>query len=1237
MSRVYTNSSMSNRDDHNLAGTSNGAVGVGAGGIASAASDASLGVIDGDDEEYVVPNEPGERKRKLELEDSDDEFAANVASAISNTSKRPVQKSEEVHSQMSSVEELPSMHFSSKPKKSKKKKKKRHKRRDESINVDSITVSAPLSSQILPPTNPTAAADLLGGASAAMTYPSTAMAAIPLSSPFYGVDPYMMMTYPTRTGGRGLSLYGTAGMPTSEPALLAPYLSQHAAMLPTQRLLQHQEYHHQQTVDISHQHPPDYHRQAIQHRQHELSQFEDPSEQVHNDGDGDHHHDIRSQDIVGDGSGEGNDTEGGIFDDADDDYTFGIPRRHPEYSMVPQQPQATLVPRAPMCSQQEVGRIYRPKRDDIITHETPSQQEIANTLSKVNRDGDDSSGAKDNDAVFVTAKPETTPITSDDKQKSSPGKRKKPSKPSRRVLFSKKEQDAADSLLKGKIDLLHVLPDEDCRFLGENFWIFTLQQLEFVLKQPSVGGKQRERLNESSSDDKTGGLSGATNTGSESSRSRANETGRDLRNELLEKLVASELLNDARDKILPDELETRRGGASGSAKSDQVKDPGSASIEENQPVPKIRVIPEPSFSCNGKAEAGATVLPETGSSGDVTSLQSTKALSTVAPSDCQKVEVISTAADVAMVPSNSTIKIDSTETLSPKTSESMKVNPTEDKSEASEADATETLTPKASEKIESYPMKQSSSDLPSRLDKELGQKAPSSIRFLTNPEVFKAAEARLSSWMEAINHWRSKNENTDDVDLAKQFPLDGPLSCLFPTCARRFVASVRLRYARDFLILKKTETGVVVDMLHLWRQKCNLSNASNLPLAKHLFSIHMRIETGLGSVPHADSDTRDWMRSQLVVLTGAAKDFVVAGQRILSATEFIEKRTKELSSGLIEWRIEKGLPPLKGSGSVAMISGWKAIVKEAIDVEDGDGSVLSGIDFEKEVQNEIYYSREDKKPKLLKSQDEKKQKTTNVPENFKGLAVEKALNSPDFLSSVFKEKRLKIFLSVGIRTAQELLDADKNPTSPLVKAVVRTRKGTDEDSVRPESCVRLIYDWCQRVNKKLGEIEEKTRSKAKPSTKSQADLTRKSSPVKTSGKNKEPFDTLSASTRSFLSSIGIVSAEDFLSARTTDIANEFILWRQQRDMTELKGLGAIASVSGWKAIVRKAANSAGMDGIAKLAPKSSSIETKQTRKSVSSKKSANKEATDCDVLFGMSRRRFAVRGGKIGLMISVVF
>ena len=236
-----------------------------------------------------------------------------------------------------------------------------------------------------------------------------------------------------------------------------------------------------------------------------------------------------------------------------------------------------------------------------------------------------------------------------------------------------------------------------------------------------------------------------------------------------------------------------------------------------------------------------------------------------------------------------------------------------------------------------------------------------------------------------------------------------------------------------------------------------------------------------------------------------------------------------------------------------------------------------------------------------------------------------------------KEKRLKIFLSVGIRTAKELLDADKSPTSPLVEAVVRTRKGSDENSVRPESCVRLVYEWCQRVNKKLDEIEKKTRSKVMPLVKSQTDQTKKSSPARTSGKNKEPFDTLSASTRSFLSSIGIVSAEDFLSARTTDIANEFILWRQQRDMTELKGLGAIASVSGWKAIVRKAANSAGMDGIAKLAPKSNSSDTKQARKAVSSKKSANnsKDAADCDVLFGMPRRSFAVRAGKLVVIFSL--
>lgn len=67
----------------------------------------------------------------------------------------------------------------------------------------------------------------------------------------------------------------------------------------------------------------------------------------------------------------------------------------------------------------------------------------------------------------------------------------------------------------------------------------------------------------------------------------------------------------------------------------------------------------------------------------------------------------------------------------------------------------------------------------------------------------------------------------------------------------------------------------------------------------------------------------------------------------------------------------------------------------------------------------------------------------------------------------------------------------------------------------------------------------------------------------------DPFELLSTVTKEFLTSIGITTAEQFLGTRTTDIAADFVTFRKEKGMPELKGLGSIASVSGWKANCRK--------------------------------------------------------------------
>jgi hypothetical protein len=509
--------------------------------------------------------------------------------------------------------------------------------------------------------------------------------------------------------------------------------------------------------------------------------------------------------------------------------------------------------------------------------------------------------------------------------------------------------------------------------------------------------------------------------------------------------------------------------------------------------------------------------------------------------------------------------------------------------------------------------------------------------------AFEAAEAKLESWKKSIVQWREAN-NAHPKSLNKdQFPIDGPLSCLFPVSAIRFALSANIKNAYDFLSLKKTETGSIVEMYRLWRRKCELSDVGPLPLAKQLLGVGARIEAGIGSMPHADKATMEWMGGPMVVLTGAAKDFIITDSKMYSAIDFVERRTKELANMLEEWRIKKSLPPLKGTGKVAMISGWKALIKEAMDVASDEGRIISGVDFAKDVE-----SLSPSRPEAKKQKTEKQADTKKIPKKFKKKRapnIEAALASAAFLKTLFKEDKIVVMASVGIKTAQDLLDAQKQQDSPLVKAVINMRTGAagPTGSIEPSSCVRLIYDWCQRVKQKVDEIEsgkpEKGKDKdkgaektPKATSKSQTTISIVKKP--TSG---DPYDALSQSTKVFLSTVGITTAEQFLASRTTDVANKFITYREDRKMAILKGLGAVASISGWKALVRKAAKDTGNADLAalnagrnagiKLQRKSNTSERTKT-KPAALEKPTIKEKSDRGVLFGLPKKEFSVLGGK---------
>jgi hypothetical protein len=863
----------------------------------------------------------------------------------------------------------------------------------------------------------------------------------------------------------------------------------------------------------------------------------------------------------------------GIFDDADEDETFDIEAYAPP-------PAATVI---------------RPDLVDIIMG-SPGKGKFALKLE------------------------------SKDEGKSEK-KRKKSLKTRAKLFIAKKEQDAAMQTVSGKVDLLKILPEEDCRFLGENLWVFTLQQLECIINE-------------------SGGTNGSRN----------------LRRELIDKLARSKLVNYHKEEgpeAGPNNSTAKPPG--GSVDVDEKGPVDSNQPPSSKPAMKGSSLAPPTSKSN---ESGDGLGPESQSQSAVdvapvasTAMTSESGSETPVPASAD----IKSEFGIAEVPGNPTVVAvpspppnsigvtevaSSSNTISKNLEDKTAEDKTDTKDESSSQVAASTTPIESAEKPN---MNGSEKAPPSAETKP--KESESDKKYL------EAAEVKLESWKSAIEEWRKESNTNDAALMEEQFPLTGPLSCLLPVCALRFFASVPIKTAFDFLSIKKTETGVVIDMLQLWRSKCNLCDVGRLPLAKHLIGLAARIEGALGAIPHCDADTTEWMAGPLVVLTGAAKEFLIDEAKMYSATDFIDRRTKELSEILISWRIAKSLPPLKGTGNVAMISGWKAIVKDSMDIETGHGSVVTGVDFAKEVEvDETLVAREEKKARLGPSDDKKKVKR---PQKSRKPEVELALNSPSFLSSIFKDEKLTAMTSVGITTAQQLLDAEKKQDSPLIQTVIKMRSDSLKfvGSIQPNSCVRLIYDWCQRVQKKLDEIEAgKAKPLPKPLSKPVAKLPSGSSKQastekpekKSSGPprkgHKTPWDALSSSTVTFLSTMGISTTQQFLQTRTTDIANAFVVWREMHKMEVLKGLGATASVSGWKSQVRKVARSVGLADVAALHPYPSGsappvpVIVSTSSKSTDFERPLIRELTEKGLLHGLSRRKFAVRRSKeVAERLLVVF
>jgi hypothetical protein len=765
---------------------------------------------------------------------------------------------------------------------------------------------------------------------------------------------------------------------------------------------------------------------------------------------------------------------------------------------------------------------------------------------------------------------------------------KRKTRPTRRVLIAKKEKEQATNLLQGVGDLLEWLPKEDCKFLAESFWIFTKDQLRWVLTQSQ--DQEEGLVPDGTSKDATPGVKASQ-----------------LRGEILVKLATSKLLRPAaalQDKSAEvDKAPKEVFGTVAAADTKSESTPAELSTELDKPNMDTNVATQASKS----AEVSSTHEAATGTA--------------VVGGEAQSGSFV----------------------------EKNEVNKSEGNPELA-IDAVAAAV--------------------SKLDE--GDR--------------RAAEARMESWRELIAKVKTQQS------IEKQFPVDGPIAFLFPVATQNFLASIPIKYLHGFLSLKKTETGAICDMFRIWRLKCNLSDMASLALGRHLTSIASRIGLALSSRPIVDGDTRQWMLDPIVVLTGAARDFLVTDQKMYSASEFVEVRTKDLAMKLEEWRDRLGMVSLKGSGKVAMISAWKAGAKEALEAEKDFGKVLHDVDLEAEALSAaddeapgpVLPEPVASGPKLTATKVAAKsmgQVTQHPPASTKaepGMPLETdrhlkyTLHSTMFLQDILGKATSELLSSANVKSAAELFDAEKTEGSPLHRAVI------DANRARSLSeCKGVIDSWCQSLKTQLDLFRANLPAVAPPPPKSAPTATlppkraatpppkstkpppQKKAKIKAAVDSRpivprrtttarsfgDPFDGLSNVTKRFLATMKITTAEKFLSSRTTDISVNFVDWRIKENMPELKGLGAIASVSGWKAQVRKFAKEMGLQDLADMEPANKASWGKEARE-VSRKEgkeaprrkvrmkpppSSGHTLSHEDVLFGNSRHLFAVQdeSGKI--------
>lgn len=413
--------------------------------------------------------------------------------------------------------------------------------------------------------------------------------------------------------------------------------------------------------------------------------------------------------------------------------------------------------------------------------------------------------------------------------------RKKAPHPTRRVLYAKKEREAAMKLLSDHHDLVDYLPLNDCHFLAERLWIFTPSQLANLI--------DARNSHECQSDDP--------------------HKARDLREDLINELAKKYFIESN-----PDYSQNRREVGERSRCSESQEDPAQ-DIAMRHDSPRY-------------SESNEAVRPPDKGNSDLTS--STLAGASGRHEQPNTNEVV-TELDELSCKSRNPFNMPVCQTMQTKEICSVLLN-------------TETTDSKTVIRKTSMAGDERMVGIPNWTDFLEPQQ-----EFVDIPIVDKfveRAEITLEEWSRSLKSGIKSNSTE------KRFRLEGPISSLLPNATLNFLRTAGVQTVFELLSLRRTETGAICDMLRVWRDMCGLPELNHLALAKHLLGVSWRLETAITSILPIDRITRRWMNDPIIVMTGAAREFLVDFLEILFARQFLAARTKELSEKLVEWRVKKG-------------------------------------------------------------------------------------------------------------------------------------------------------------------------------------------------------------------------------------------------------------------------------------------------------------------------------------------